>query len=114
MGTKDGSIMATIITNHMPRNDAAAMSQVCPGRGSHIIDSADPPHHAISPSAGMNACQASVAVALAAKSSAATPKKTLRERATLVTPAVVSMLIMGRLAWFIQLSVRPAGWWMLV
>jgi hypothetical protein len=90
------------------------MSQVCPGPGSHIIDSAGPPHQAISPSAGMDACQASVAVTLAAKSSAATPKKTLRERATLVTLAVVSMPIMGRLAWFIQSSARPAGWWRLV
>src|SRR3970040_794378 len=31
MGTNDGSIIATIITTHMPRNDAAAPGHVCPG-----------------------------------------------------------------------------------
>jgi hypothetical protein len=31
IGTKDGSIIATIITTHIPRNDAAAIGHVCPG-----------------------------------------------------------------------------------
>jgi hypothetical protein len=31
IGTKDGSIIATIITTHIPRNDAAAAGHVWPG-----------------------------------------------------------------------------------
>src|ERR1035437_2673117 len=31
MGTKDGTIIATIITTHMPTKDAAAPDHVCPG-----------------------------------------------------------------------------------
>jgi len=38
MGTRDGSIIATIITTHMPRNDAAARGHVCPGIRIHAID----------------------------------------------------------------------------
>ena len=51
-GTKDGSIIAIIITTHMRRNDAAA-----PGIGISPIADMDP-HHAV------------VSAALAAKSSA--------------------------------------------
>ena len=35
---KDGSIIATIITTHMPKNDAAAPGYVCPGIRIHAID----------------------------------------------------------------------------
>src|SRR5919109_29024 len=73
MGTKDGSILATIITTHMPRNDAAAPGHVCPGIRIHAIDIVQPPGIGISPIADMDAHQTIVAAALAAKSSAKTP-----------------------------------------
>src|ERR1700682_3390271 len=74
MGTKDGSIIATIITTHMPRNDTAALGPVCPGIRIHAIDIVQPPGIGISPIADMDAHQTIVTVALAAKSSAETPK----------------------------------------
>src|SRR5262249_48928695 len=75
MGTKDGSIIATIITTHMPRNDAAAPGHVCPGIRIHAIDIVQRPGIGISPIADMEAFQKIVTAALAAKSSAETPKK---------------------------------------
>src|SRR5258708_37756409 len=75
MGTKDGSIIATIITTHIPRKDAAAPGHVCPGIRSHAIDIVQPPGIAIPPIADMDAHQTIVTAALAAKSSAETPKK---------------------------------------
>ena len=75
MGTKDGSIIATIITTHMPRNDAAAPGHVCPGIRIHAIDIVQPPGIGIPPIADMDAHQTIVTAALAAKSSAETPKK---------------------------------------
>jgi hypothetical protein len=75
MGTKDGSIIATIITIHMPRNDAAAPGHVCPGIRIHAIDMVQPPGIAIPPIAVMDAHQAIVSAALAAKSRAEMPKK---------------------------------------
>src|SRR5215813_4828505 len=75
MGSNDGSIIATIITTHMPRNDAAASGHVCPGIRIHAIDIVQPPGIGISPIADMDAHQRIVAAALAAKSSAETPKK---------------------------------------
>src|SRR3989454_9888214 len=75
IGTKDGSIIATIITTHMPRNDAAAPGRVCPGIRIQAIDIVQPPGISISPIADMDAHQTIVTAALAAKSSAETPKK---------------------------------------
>src|SRR5712692_3774963 len=75
MGTRDGSIIATIITTHMPRNDAAAPGHVCPGIRIHAIDIVQPPGIGISPIPDMDAHQRIVTAALAAKSSAETPKK---------------------------------------
>src|SRR6202790_5867642 len=75
MGTRDGSIIATIITTHMQRNDAAAPGHVCPGISIHAIDIVQPPGIGISPIADMDAHQTVVPAALAAKSSAETPKK---------------------------------------
>jgi hypothetical protein len=75
MGTRDGSIIAIIITTHMPRNDAAAPGHVCPGISIHAIDIVQPPGIGISPIADMDAHQTFVTAALAAKSSAETPKK---------------------------------------
>src|SRR3989442_2866877 len=74
IGTKDGNIIATIITTHMPRNDAAAPRHVCPGIRIHAIDIVQPPGIGISPIADMDAHQTIVTAALAAKSSAETPK----------------------------------------
>jgi len=59
----------------MPRNDAAAPVQVCPGIRIQAIDIVQPPGIGISPIDDMDAHQAIVAAALAAKSSADTPKK---------------------------------------
>src|SRR5258706_14707373 len=75
MGTRDGSIIAPIITTHMPRNDAAAPGHVCPGIRIHAIDIVQPPGIGISPMSDMDAHQTIVTAALAAKSSAETPKK---------------------------------------
>src|SRR5260221_8372178 len=59
----------------MPRNDAAAPGQVCPGISIHAIDIVQPPGIGISPIPDIDAHQAIVIAALAAKSSAETPKK---------------------------------------
>ena len=67
-------LIATIITTHMPRNDAAAPGQVCPGIRIHAIDIVQPPGIGISPIADMDAHQTIVTAALAAKSSAETPR----------------------------------------
>jgi hypothetical protein len=42
--------MATIITTHIPKNEAAAPSQVCPGILIHAIDMVQPPAIAMPPS----------------------------------------------------------------
>jgi hypothetical protein len=59
----------------MPRNDAAAPGQVCPGIRIHAIDIVQPPGIGISAIADMDAHQTIVTAALAAKSSAETAKK---------------------------------------
>jgi hypothetical protein len=59
----------------MPRNDAAAPDQVCPGIRIHAIDIVQPPGIGIPPIADMDAHQTIVAAALAVKSSAETPRK---------------------------------------
>jgi hypothetical protein len=59
----------------MPRNDAAAPNHVCPGIRIHAIDILQPPGIGISPVADMDVHQGIVAAALAAKSSAETPKR---------------------------------------
>src|SRR2546428_11178973 len=58
----------------MQRNDAAAPGHVCPGIRIHAIDIVQPPGIGISPIADMGAHQTIVPAALAAKSSAETPK----------------------------------------
>ena len=59
----------------MPRNDAAAPNHVCPGIRIHAIAIVQPPGIGISPIADMDVHQRIVAAALAAKSSAETPKR---------------------------------------
>src|SRR5206468_1447766 len=70
MGINAGSIIATIITTHMPKNDAAAPGHVCPGIRIHAIDIVQRPGIGIPPIADMDAHQTIVTAALAAKSSA--------------------------------------------
>src|ERR1022692_3444922 len=59
----------------MPRNDAAALGHVCPGIRIHAIDIVQPPGMGISPIADIDMDQTIVSAALAAKSSAETPRK---------------------------------------
>src|SRR2546427_8342447 len=63
----------------MPTNDAAAPGHVCPGIRIHAIDIVQPPGIGIPPIADMDAHQMIVPAALAAKSSAETPKKARSE-----------------------------------
>jgi hypothetical protein len=57
----------------MPTNDAAAPDHVWPGIRIHIADIAQPPGIGISPIADIDALQAIVIAALAAKTIAETP-----------------------------------------
>src|SRR5581483_5763737 len=75
MGTRDGSIIATIITVHMPRNEAAAPAHVCPHIRIHAIDIVQPPGIGFSPIADIDAHQTMVAPALTANSSAEQARK---------------------------------------
>jgi hypothetical protein len=58
----------------MPMNDVAAPGHVCPGIRIHAMDIVQPPGIGIPPIADIDAHQTIVTVALAAKSSAKTPK----------------------------------------
>src|SRR6266404_2225239 len=86
MGTKEGSIIATIITAHIPRNDAAAPGHVCPGIRIQAIDIVQPPGIAIPPIADIEAPQTIVTAALAANSSAETPRKARWDATTRLSP----------------------------
>src|SRR4029079_17797290 len=94
MATRDGSIIATIITTHIPRNDAAAPGQVCPGIRIQAIDIVQPPGIDISPIADMDAHQTMVPTALATKTSAAAPRKGRRE-VTSTTRSALVVLVMA-------------------
>src|SRR5439155_16133800 len=97
MGTKDGSIIAAIITVHMPRNNAAAPGHVWPGIRIHAIDIVQPPGIVISPIVAMDAHQTIVTAALAAKSSAETPKNAcceIRSEAMLGTKLVLVQIVL--------------------
>ena len=59
----------------MPRNDAATPGHVCPHIRIHAIDIVQPPGIGIPSIADMDVHQTIVTAALAAKSSAETPKK---------------------------------------
>jgi hypothetical protein len=79
LGTRDGSIIATIIRTHIPRNEAAAPGQLCPGIRIHAIDIVQPPGIGIPPISDMDPHQAIVTAVLAAKRSAETPQKARSE-----------------------------------
>src|SRR5215831_11860099 len=68
MGTSDGSIIATIIRTHMPRNVAAAATRPWPGIRIQAIDIVQPPGMGIPPD--IDRAQATVAAALAANRTA--------------------------------------------
>src|ERR1700688_2962642 len=110
MGTRDGSIIATIITTHMPRNDAAAPGHVCPCIRIHAIDIVQPPSIGISPIADMDAHQTIVTAALAAKSSAETPKKACWEaRSKATTTSAQPLLYSSWRRHQTPVSLRPWG-----
>jgi|SRR5450631_380444 hypothetical protein len=72
MGTRDGIIMAAIITTHIPMNVAAAPTQVCPDILIHAIDMVQPPGIAMLPDIDRH--QWTVAAALAMKRIALVPR----------------------------------------
>src|SRR5262245_38071259 len=74
MGITDGSIIATIITTHMPMKDAAAPNHVCPAAFVHTIDIIQPPGIAIPPIVAIDEHQAIVSRLLAANTSTETPR----------------------------------------
>jgi hypothetical protein len=101
IGTRHGSIIATIITTHIPVKDAPALAQGCPGIRIHIIDIVHPPGIDISPIAGIEVHQTMVAAALAAKTNAETPTKAYWEdRATSTRErSPVPVASMSSMAW---------------
>src|SRR6266850_7189800 len=110
MDTKDGSIIATIITTHMPRNDAAAPDHVCPGIRIHAIAIVQPPGIGISPIADIDAHQTIVTAALAAKSSAETPKNACWEaRSEAMTNLAQPLLYSSWRRHQRPVSLRPLG-----
>jgi hypothetical protein len=64
MGTNDGSIIATIITVHMPRNVAVASGHDWPGIRIHAMDIVHPPGMGMPPAGDMPMHQATVAAPL--------------------------------------------------
>jgi hypothetical protein len=74
MGTNDGSIMAAIITTHMPRKEAMVPGHVCPGIRIQVIDIVQPPGIGIPPIADMDAHRTIVIAALTTNSSAEPPQ----------------------------------------
>src|SRR5580698_616622 len=97
MGANDGSIIDTIITTHMPRNEAAAPGQLCSGIRIQSIDIVQPPGILISPIVDMDAHQRTVTAALTAKKIADTPTKVRREARseTMHLPQRLGGLLLG-------------------
>jgi len=95
MGTNDGSIIATIITTHMPAKDAAAPDHVCAGIRIHIIDIVQPPGIGIPRIADMDAHQTIVSAALVAKNDAEMPAKARSEVRSEATPLSTLRQILG-------------------
>src|SRR5262249_32174342 len=88
MGPSDGTIMATIIRSHMPRNVAAAPVQPWPGIRIQAIDIVQPPGMGIPPD--IDRAQATVAAALAANRTAtvsARPRSRVGTRLSAPAPA---------------------------
>src|SRR5579883_1745031 len=79
MGTRDGSIIGTIMTIHMPRNDAAAPARVCPGICIHAADMVQPPDIVMPPMFDMERQRTTVAAELTAKINAEIPRNARSE-----------------------------------
>jgi hypothetical protein len=76
---RDGTIIATIMTVHMPTKDAVAANHDCPGISIHMCDIVQPPGISIPPMADMEAHVAIVIAALATKTIAETLSSIRRE-----------------------------------
>src|SRR5215472_760449 len=79
IGTRDGSIIATIMTIHIPRNDAVASGHVAPGVLIHTIDIVQPPGIVMPPIPDMDLHPEVVSAELATNSSADMPKNACSE-----------------------------------
>src|ERR1700741_498991 len=92
----------------MLRNDAAAPGHACPGIRIHVIDIVQPPGIGISPIADMDAHQTIVSAALAATSSAESPKKPSSEamRREISRPPVAAMTL---ITWLIACRTLRVG-----
>jgi hypothetical protein len=75
VGVNDGSIIATIITIHIPMNAAVVSNQVSPVIGIHVRDSVQPPSIGVPSIADIDAHQTVVTAVLTPKTSAEMPKK---------------------------------------
>src|ERR1700681_4514583 len=73
---RTGSIMAAIITNHIPRNEETASNQLCPCILIQVIDMIQPPGMAMPPD--MELHQQIVAAALTTNKSAPIPRIPMR------------------------------------
>src|SRR4029434_2471244 len=102
--------MATIITIHMPRNDAAVVGHISLGIRIHAIDIVQPPGIGISPIADMDVHQTIVTAALAAKSNAETRKKARRDaRSEANGREISSPAAAMTLGWFAERSSSTDG-----
>jgi hypothetical protein len=79
IGVKDGNIIATIITTHMPMNEAAASGRDRPAIRIRIIDIVQPPGMGMPRMVDMDRHQKIVSAALVANSNAQTATKTRGE-----------------------------------
>src|SRR5262245_54870950 len=84
MATSDGSIIAAIISTHMPRNDAAAMAGDCPGIRIHAIDMLQPPGMGMPPL--IDEHQATVVAAVKANASAPQARRAVSGRRAARSP----------------------------
>jgi hypothetical protein len=91
MGTRDGSIMATIITIHIPMKAAAAPGQVCPGILIHAMDMVQSPGIDMPPD--MDAHQEIVTQVLATKRRALVPRSARLPASILVLVVVTDPLL---------------------
>src|SRR5258708_1153267 len=91
MGTRDGSIMATIITIHMPMKAADAPSHVCPGILIHAMDMVQSPGIGMPPD--MEVHQKIVAPAVAMKRKALVPRNARLPVSVLVLVVITDPLL---------------------
>jgi hypothetical protein len=80
VGTTDGIIIATIIVDHMPRNDAAASTHVCPAMRIQAIDIVQLPGISMPGGADIDRAETTVAPVLAMKRTAEVPRNHRSDR----------------------------------